>query len=133
MKRPKTFVIASIILVVIGLWVLISIPVFLTSKSLGDNVFNARVKPAIAEGEAQLNTAGLPEPERSAVIKLNRWIVFERSFRIDYVVASAAFALALALMLAGLSIIMLGRIRAIERYIQKTQQEPDGNGLKPAP
>ena len=133
MKRQKAFVIAGIILVVLGLWVIVSIPEFLTGKSRADYVYTSREEPGIAEREAQLNIAGVPEPERSALAKLNRWLVFERSARIDYVVASAGFAMALALMLAGLSIIMLGRIRAIERYIQKTQQEPDGDGLKPAP
>jgi len=124
MKTAKPYRIIGIALVVLGAWIIIAIPAFLMDEKRGAETYRTRIQPAIAEQEAELNVSALDETDRLAVTKLNRWIVLERSSRIDYFVASAFFAMALILLLAGLTVILFGRIRAIEKEIKATQPPP---------
>jgi hypothetical protein len=114
MKRQGRYIVAGLILILLGILAIVTIPRFLSDVQRKKQ----RVKAEIVEREGQLNLTDLPQPEQQALVKLNRWAVIDENIRTDYVVSCAFFSVALASILLGLITIMFGRIKDLERHLE---------------
>jgi len=118
MKRRKRYIVAGLIPILLGVLMIIAIPRFLFDEQLVRQTYESRVKPEIQEREGKLNLTDLPKPEQQALAKLNKWEVVDWGEKMDWIVASAFFSVALAMILLGLVIIVFGRIKDLERFLE---------------
>jgi len=119
-KRRKRYVVAGLVLVLLGVWVMVALPMFLLpSKERDKEWYRTHVKPAIEENESEMKLSTISQPEQGALQKLNKWLVFEKDFRTHWVIACAAFAVALTLVVLGLMTILFGRIKDLEAFCRE--------------